>query len=79
MDEPQKKRRGRPRGDRPPLKPIATFRGNLPYRDWLNGFAAFMGLSQVDTMAESLERMAKDVGYDPPPERDPGSRRKPIR
>ena len=68
-DPKPKRSRGRPKGERPPLKSIVNFKGTPEYAAWLEGLATSLGRSQAETLEEGVKRLAREHGYQEPPSR----------
>lgn len=64
-----KRKRGRPKGNREPLKSAVSFVATPEYKTWCSQFASFLGLRQVDLIEVALENLAESNNYPRPPSR----------
>lgn len=67
--EPRKRTRkramGRPKGDQPPKKTIAAFKGSEPFDGWLDGLVEYCRIPLSSVIELALILYAGQQGYEP--------------
>jgi hypothetical protein len=69
MDEPNRRKPGRPRRVGPPREMVVALKGSPEWKAWLDGFAGHCRLGLADTVEQSLLCYAKEREFGRPPKR----------
>lgn len=69
MVTPEKRKRGRPKGDGPARETVVALKGAPTWKEWLDEFADHCRLGLADTIEQSLLSYARERGFREPPKR----------
>jgi hypothetical protein len=69
MEEPERRRPGRPRRAGPARETVVALKGSPEWKAWLDGFAGHCRLGLADTIEQSLLYYAGERDFAWPPKR----------
>jgi hypothetical protein len=69
MDEPTRRKPGRPKRAGPARVTVVALKGSREWKAWLDRFAGHCRLGLANTIEQSLVHYAQERGYRRPPKR----------